>query len=217
MKHFFLFCCILIGATLFFGEFLLSEYRERSHSTTNQLSPPHTAVVFTGQYDRIRFGLHLMETGAVDRLFISGVNRGAGLNPETFANQFHLSQRLQAAESAGRIVLAPDANTTLENAVETSCWLAQRPEIKEVALITSSCHMTRASLAFDRAVPGNVVVYRLDVPHPTGADARVCSRLDFWKFAATWVITLLPDRLWGTDVIRTCSPAGDRADASLAE
>ncbi|MEW5423399.1 YdcF family protein [Amorphus sp. 3PC139-8] len=166
-------------------------------------------MAVTGQFDRVQYGLQLMADGAIDELFISGVNKGAGMTSATFADQFHLSPQLRADEQAGRIVLAPDANTTLENAVETACWLEANSDIDRIALITSDCHMPRASLAMARAVPWRVTVERLDVPHPAGGDARSCSITDFVKFAATWAITLLPDRFWSRDVIQTCLMVND--------
>jgi len=190
--------------------FLYLDYRNRMSSNVTTADLPKTAIVFTGQYDRIDDGLQLLGEHAIDQLFISGVNAISGLYAATFDDQFHLSPELRAAREAGRIVLASDADNTLENGVETACWLAGRPRIGTVALITSHCHMPRASLALERAVPRGVGVERLDVADPTFADAQACSALDFAKFAATWAITLLPDRFWHTDTIHTCvsSPAG---------
>jgi hypothetical protein len=46
------------------------------------------AVVFTGQFDRVDEGLRLADAGAVPRLYISGVNGNAGLDPAHFVEQF---------------------------------------------------------------------------------------------------------------------------------
>jgi hypothetical protein len=65
----------------------------------------------------------------VEMLFIAGVNKRAGIRPEGFAEQFSLSPALRDALAQARIILASDADTTLENAIETACWLAQQRTI----------------------------------------------------------------------------------------
>ncbi|UOK72813.1 YdcF family protein [Ancylobacter polymorphus] len=160
-----------------------------------------TAIVFTGQPDRIERALELMEEGRVARILVSGANRPGGVDPTRFARQFRLSPRLVSALSAGDIVLATEANSTLENAIETSCWLSRHPEIDEVTLITSSTHMARASLALERALHGRVEVRRLtsDRNCPTCEGPKRLPLAEFGTFLATWLITLLPQARWTPD------------------
>jgi len=166
---------------------------------------PSTAVVFTGQFDRIERGLDLLAAGQVQRLFISGVNPKAGLTVSGFAGQFGLTADQRIWLETGQITLAPDAHTTLENALETACWLAGQPDVQSLALITSQRHMARASLALERAV-GSVRVIRVAsdpveeyvTPWTNWGEAR--------KFVATWGLTLLSRRTWPVGVPENCWP-----------
>ncbi len=176
-----------------------------SHGRTDGVVPqrPVTAVVFTGQFDRVRLGLQLMENNRIDRLFITGVNDGAGINPKRFPLQFGLSTKLIDALAAGNIVLATDANSTIENAVESACWLRRQPSIKSIVLITSPYHMARASLALQRALPPGVSVTQLSADGV--AQVMVPRRnSEFLKFAATWIFTVLPTSIWTLRHIKTC-------------
>ncbi|MFZ5965204.1 YdcF family protein [Thalassococcus sp. BH17M4-6] len=166
---------------------------------------PPTAIVFTGQYDRIERGLELMTDGRVERLFISGVNPKAGLYIDRFAAQFDLTPRQREWLAEGRIILSPDARSTLENALETACWLEDQPEVQAVTLITSQRHMARASLALERAIaPVRVVPVASD---PADADAgRSRDPDEASELAATWAITLLPRELWSENELTYCQP-----------
>lgn len=185
---------LVIGA-LVLGAVLVWQFAARLGpvAVTAPLAP--VAVVFTGQFDRVELGLALLERRVIDRLFISGVNRGAGIRPQGFAHQFALSPTATAALATGRIILAPEADTTFENALETRCWLMQQPDIAAVVLITGRFHMPRAATVLERALPRPVVVHRLS-PAPPEMAGRHWPIREFAKFAATWAVTLLPLPLW---------------------
>lgn len=165
----------------------------RTGSTVGKPSLPDTAVVFSGQFDRVEKGLALLEEGSVRRLFISGVNRGAGMKPENFVRQFNLSTVLEDYLKAGRITLAAEAQDTIENALETSCWLGEYPRTERVLLITSQLHMPRASLALRRA--SGVRVERL-VTGTVALNASDLVTAEFWKYVGTLFVTLLPTQMW---------------------
>lgn len=190
-------CVGVIGA-------LYSAFQGRMEPSALLEPQPRIGVVFTGQFERIRFGLRLFEQDAIDRLFISGVNGGAGLVPERFDRQFDLSSELSAARAAGHIILASDANTTLENAVETSCWLARQSGAKSVRLVTSRHHMPRASLALERAVPSGFSVTRVVSDEGVSTEPAVLLQ-EVPQFVATWIVTLAPRALWTADPSSLCS------------
>lgn len=167
-----------------------------SRSTPADAPLPMVAVVFTGQYDRIETGLSLMQTGKINRLLVSGVNGKAGLDVTTFAEQFDLSPLLRDALASDRITLASGAGTTLENALETACWLAANPGIRHIALITSARHMPRASLALERAIAGAIEVRRTPSDDEGPLSARSHWAAEFPKFVGTWLITALAKRFW---------------------
>lgn len=149
---------------------LVREFVIRSEVSAEVTDLPKTAVVFTGQYDRTELALQLFDQGRLDRIFISGVNGGAGMSVKNFAQQFRLSPKARAALETGQIILSPDANTTIENALETSCWLNRQSDVREIVLITSRLHMPRASWALESALTSNVRVHRLSPEAPPGDD-----------------------------------------------
>jgi hypothetical protein len=147
--------------------------------------------------------LDLLSSGQVQRLFISGVNAGAGLSPETFSQQFKLTEALQAKLQSGDIILATDAQDTLENACETSRWISSNDGVKSVLLITSRFHMPRASLALARATDFSLPLQRLSVDD---ADSEGVTQLltEFIKFSKTLLVSFLPEALWPDDRSGVC-------------
>ena len=151
---------------------------------------PRTAVVFTGQFGRVTAALDLLSEGKIARIFISGVNAGAGIRPTTFAEQFKLPDALRQELASGGIVLASDANDTLENGCETAEWLAGNPDVTSVVLVTSRFHMPRAFLSLKRASDGGILIERLSVDDADVGGGRLID--EFMKFAATLVTSLIP-------------------------
>lgn len=180
-----------------------ADFVVRLGSAAGQPPRARTGVVFTGQFDRITLGLALLSQGAVERLFISGVNAGAGLDPARFAAQFALPPALVDALARGTIVLAEDAGTTLENAVETACWVTYVGDRDGIVLVTSRTHAPRAGLALARALPAGIrVAYAVPDPHDPVPPSLWAA--EFVKFAATWLVTLLPRAVWSARSPRTC-------------
>lgn len=140
---------IFIGFLGVLADFAL---RSRPNSENNPL--PSTAIVFTGQVSLTASsaGWNCCPLEAVQHLFISGVNPKAGLTMRGFADQFSATADQRVWLETGKITLAPDANSTLDNALEAACWLEIHPDVRAVALITSQRHMARASLALERAI-----------------------------------------------------------------
>jgi uncharacterized SAM-binding protein YcdF (DUF218 family) len=193
-------------ACLAFLALLLSaDFLRRSVPAALPESLPDTAIVFTGQFDRVEAGLALLEREQVGMLFISGVNSGAGIRPEGFAEQFALAPALREALAQGRIILASDADTTLENAIETACWLAQQRQIRTVVLVTHRYHMPRASLALERAMPWQITIVPIFPEQVLPGTDRAFVLQELFKFAATWVITVLPRSLWPGDISSDCA------------
>lgn len=176
--------------------FAAADFAWRMRSTFDPAEEPGLAVVFTGQFARTHAGLDLLEAGKVQRLLISGVNPRAGMNVGTFSNQFNLSKMLNSALDDGRLSLGEQADNTLENALETRCWVAHMPASKPVVLITSSWHLPRASIALERALIRHKVE-RYGVSD--GLPSRDFILDEFTKYLAMrvigywWMITGKPD------------------------
>lgn len=184
---------------------LVREFSIRSLVTADAADLPTTAVVFTGQFDRVELALNLFDQGRLDRIFISGVNGGAGITPQNFADQFRISSNARAALNSGQIILAPDANTTIENALEAACWLDKQPGVREIVLITGRSHMPRASWALESALAGSVSVRRLSPDGPRAGDARSRSNVsELLTFGVTVPLTLMPRQLWSGERPNSC-------------
>lgn len=197
----------LAAAAFLVAVSLVLEFQMRAKPTRMDAPAPRVAVVFTGQFDRIRFGLDQFEAGALDLLFISGVNAGAGLFPERFDAQFELPVQLRQARRDGQIILAEEARTTLENAVETACWGAQLEGLEALQLITGQTHMPRASVALERALPAEVSVMRVVSGVEQEARALGLWGREFPKFLATWAVTWMPRAVWGGESPVRCEDA----------
>lgn len=196
----------LFGAMALVLVFLFLDFMTRSDVSTTPDTLPRTAIVFTGQYDRIHLGLDLLSAGRVDQLFITGVNRPAGLGVDRFVRQFELTPQEIAWLEAGRIVLAEDANSTFENAWEAGCWLRGQEGIDAVTLITERRHMPRASIALRHEI-WPLRVARVYTDAAEDHDPTLINLQDFAAYLATWGITLLPHSLWPAEEPTLCQSA----------
>jgi uncharacterized SAM-binding protein YcdF (DUF218 family) len=151
------------------------------------------AVVFTGQFDRVDVGLRLADVGAVPRLYISGVNGNAGLDPAHFVEQF--STRNPDIADLRRLVACcvewgERADNTFQNAQDTKCWVDRRDLTGPLLLITSRQHMARARAALSGALPDRAIVpYPVEDGLPTVGRTRMRKYL---KYLVTMVVARLP-------------------------
>jgi len=193
----------IVGVTAVILALLLFDFMSRTDVYDHSGDLPRTAIVFTGAHDRVELGLDLLSSGRVDRLFISGANQTSGLSFHRFPQLFDPDSEEAGWIASGRIVLAPDAHSTLENALEAACWLRGDPEVEEVALITSQRHMARASVALQHAIAPISVVRVVSDPSRK-YDKFQLDLGEFSKFTATWIITLLPFKLWPANESTIC-------------
>ena len=176
---------------------LVREFSIRSQVFSDVTVLPTTAVVFTGQNDRIELALQLFDQGRLDRIFISGVNGGAGISVKNFAEQFQLSLNARAALDTGHIILATDANATIENALEAACWLDKQSNVREIVLIAGRYQMPRASWALESALSRPVSVLRLSPEAPSTGDKQLRSNMrELMRFGVTVPLALIPRHLW---------------------
>ena len=156
--------------------------------------------------------------GKVNPVFISGFNSGAGLSFDTFSDRFLSGSSFENLVSTGRISVGVRANNTLENAIETQCWLKIHPEIVSVGLVTSERHMKRAHLALRRALSDRIEIHPVPVPDPANSvdqpdhkgvsdyltDYRLFLNNETVKYLGTWLFTLLPTAWWPLQSIPVC-------------
>jgi len=162
-------------------------------------------IVFTGAFERVDAGLQLLNAGAIPRLYVSGVNAGAGILPARFVGQF--SARNQNIADLRRLVACcvewgERADNTFQNAQDTKCWVDRRGMTGPLLLITSRRHMARALAALSGALPRRELIpYPVDeAPSPT--DSLRQRALQYVKYLGTIVAVRLPwvdnsNRLYG--------------------
>ena len=163
------------------------------------------AVVFTGQFERVDVGLRLVDAGAVRRLYISGVNGGAGMDPAHFVEQFSI--RNPDIADLPRLVACcvewgERADNTFQNAQDTKCWAERRGLTGPLLLITSRQTMARAMAALSGALPDREIIpYPVEDESPNGRsdedahipkisrhDCRDASTVGHWCAARVWPV-----------------------------
>ncbi|WP_244613027.1 YdcF family protein [Methylosinus sp. Ce-a6] len=153
------------------------------------------AVVFTGSFERIDAGLQLMNSGVVPLLYISGLNANAGLHPSRFVAQF--SARNPNIRDLRRLVeccvqWGEYAENTIQNAVETRCWVRRHETPGPLLLITSRLHMARALTALSSELPDRPLI-----PFPALDPASSASQsrprvIEYLKYLATIALVHAP-------------------------
>lgn len=108
-------------------------------------SAPTGIAALTGGRNRIAKALELLNLGVGDRLLISGVRPGTGLNL--------IASREDIVLKDGQpIDLGYQATDTVGNAVEVKAW-AQQHQMNKIAVVTSFYHIPRVRLEFSHAMP----------------------------------------------------------------
>lgn len=139
-------------------------------------SPPTEAVVvLTGGSERLRTGLDLLEVGAADRLFVSGVHPGTTLDALLAEVRPTLPEDARA-----RIELGHVAADTVGNAIETAVWVRER-NVSSLRLVTAGYHMQRSLLEFRTALPDVIIV-----PHPVFPEN--VKQGDWWRYSGTTLL-----------------------------
>ena len=163
-------------------------------------------IVFTGAFERVDAGLRLLNAGAIPRLYVSGVNAGAGILPARFVSQFS-ARNQNIADLQGLVACCVEwgerANNTFQNAQDTKCWVDRRGMTGPLLLITSRRHMARALAALSGALPRRELIpYPVDEAlSPT--DSLRERALEYVKYLGTIVAVRLPwvdnsNRLYGS-------------------
>jgi uncharacterized SAM-binding protein YcdF (DUF218 family) len=149
-------------------------------------------VVFTGQFDRVDVGLLLADGGAVPRLYISGVNGNAGIDPDHFVEQFSI-RNPDIADLPRLIACCVEwgerADNTFQNAQDTKCWVDRRGLTGPLLLITSRRTLARATAALSGALPGRVIV-----PYPVEDGPPEVGRNRMRKYLK-YLVTIVAARL----------------------
>ncbi len=191
-------CLALVGAVVGYVSF--DSFSIPSLDRIRQVS---AAVVFTGQFERVDVGLRLADAGTVPRLYISGVNGNAGLdpNPAHFVEQFSI-RNPDIADLRRLISCCVEwgerADNTFQNAQDTKCWVDRRGLTGPLLLITSRRTLARATAALSGALPDRVIVpYPVEDGPPEVGRNRMRKYL---KYLVTIVAARLPVIVGGQPV-----------------
>jgi uncharacterized SAM-binding protein YcdF (DUF218 family) len=195
-----------LGLALVSGAVEYVSFDSFSVPSLDRIRQVSAAVVFTGQFERVDVGLRLADAGAVPRLYISGVNGNAGMDPAHFVEQFSI--RNPDIADLRRLVACcvewgQRADNTFQNAQDTKCWVDRRGLAGPLLLITSRQTMARAMAALSGALPDRVIVpYPVEDGLPTVGRTRMRAYL---KYLVTIVAARLPltvgaQRVYGTFV-----------------
>ena len=170
-------------------------------------------VVFTGAYGRIDVGLKLLAEHQIQRLFISGVNAGAGLWPDRLV-ELIVKRNPSIANVVQLIECCVDfgvyAQNTLQNAAETKCWLDRVRYQVPIVLITSARHMPRAYLTLTAAAP-RLKIEPYPAPNERDENTPSSASSESIKYILTLTLLRLPWLTYFTsvngDFARGCPPA----------
>jgi uncharacterized SAM-binding protein YcdF (DUF218 family) len=190
-----------LGFTVVSGMVDYVSFDSFSVPSLDRIRQVSAAVVFTGQFERVDAGLRLADTDAVPRLYISGVNPNAGMNPAHFIEQF--STRNPDIADLRRLVACcvewgQHADNTFQNAQDTKCWIERRGLAGPLLLITSRQTMARAMAAVSGVLRDRVIVpYPVEDGLPTVGRNRIRAYL---KYLVTIVAIRLPLTVGGQRV-----------------
>jgi uncharacterized SAM-binding protein YcdF (DUF218 family) len=182
-----------LGLALVSGVVEYVSFDSFSVPSLDRIRQVSAAVIFTGQFERVDAGLRLADAGAVPRLYISGVNGNAGMNPAHFIEQFSI--RNPDIADLRRLVACcvewgQRADNTFQNAQDTKCWVERRGLTGPLLLITSRQTMARAMAAVSGALPDRAIVpYPVEDGLPTVGRTRTRAYL---KYLVTIVAVRLP-------------------------
>jgi len=164
---------LIWGAGLHHFVSLIPRHRETTQQSCDAI------VVLTGGSDRVHEALTLLNTNKADRLFISGIGKGADLSSTLI-----LSGRLPDTIPAllDRIELGYEAENTRQNAEEIANWVFHN-HLSSLCLVTSNYHTPRSLLELTSRLPDITII-----PHPVfPVHVRVN---EWWKHAGTLSLVL---------------------------
>lgn len=147
---------------------------------TNDMSRTDAIVVLTGGSDRIATGLNLLEAGEAERLFVSGVHPGVGID-----QLLKINRPADAPPNPGlaqRIDLGDTAGDTFGNSIESAEWMRTN-HYRSMRLVTANYHMRRALIEFRMAAPDLDIIP--NPVQPPGFDSAA-----WWRDRATFDLLL---------------------------
>lgn len=128
-------------------------------------------IVLTGGSERMRHALYMLDKGAADKLFISGVNKDVKKH-EIFA--LHKYSAAKFFKLQNKVFLGYAATDTIENAEEIKNWVVKN-KIKSFRLVTSNYHIKRAQIEIAHLLPDVKIIPHQVLPINVRFDS-------WWRF-----------------------------------
>lgn len=147
---------IIIGTILFFQVRQITSEPENLWTSSN--IDADCGVVLTGGSGRLREGFELLAQKKIKKLIVSGVNKDSRLI-EIFP---YMPYYPEVSESD--LILEKRSETTFGNA-RFSLNLAEGLRCRDVTLITSQVHMSRAYSIFRVIFPESIPIKKLSTPN----------------------------------------------------
>lgn len=140
-------CAALLLAVWGYG--LLAFVDRISETADNADSRTEAIVILTGGSERLSSAIELLNQGKAEKLFISGVGKGASLE-----TMLILSGPLpdNIAQLVDNIHLGYEAENTRGNAEETAKWMKEN-HYDSLRLVTANYHTPRSVLEFRKYMP----------------------------------------------------------------
>lgn len=167
--------------------------------------PLSAAIVFTGDHERVRAGLRLAETLEARRVFISGANPEGGIWIGRFSKDFDAGHPDFDALLKCCVHFGVKATSTVQNGIESACWLKANNIDGPVGLVTSSAHIPRASYALSHFARNRI--YSIPVSGETEVLNLSLVMSEYVQYLATQIALLLPRSLMGDtlgEFVRGC-------------
>jgi len=151
-------CLIVLCASVLWLLGLIDFARSIPDRIEDTQTPTDAIVILTGGSERIETGLALLNENKALKAFVSGVDPSV-----TIEKILELSGH-PGTNIVTRIESGHSARDTAGNASESSLWIKQNG-YQSLRLVTSSYHMPRSLLEFERALPDTRII-----PHPVFSD-----------------------------------------------
>lgn len=155
MKKLFIIAVLFLLLAWFAG-FLWFNHRINSYENTDEIKTD-AIVALTGGRNRISSAISLLNDGAAEKLFISGVSKEASLAKIEQFNDVRVSKKQ-------KVQMGNEAQNTIGNAIEADEWI-KKNNIRSIRLVTSNYHLPRSILEFRHQNPKISIV-----PSPVYSD-----------------------------------------------
>ncbi|MBP3347080.1 MAG: YdcF family protein [Alphaproteobacteria bacterium] len=147
---------VLFLLSAWFAGFLWFNHQINSYENTAGIKTD-AIIALTGGRNRISNAVALLNDGAAEKLFISGVSKQTSLTQIEQLNDLRIRQKQ-------KVQTGSEAKDTIGNAIEADEWI-KKNNVRSIRLVTSNYHLPRSILEFRHRSPEVSIV-----PSPVYSD-----------------------------------------------